>query len=157
MKEKISLLQELKSSQEFLNRATSELKEDDSNYSPTEGMYTTAQQLAHVAHTINWFLEGAFSSKGFDLNFQAQSDNVRKITSLMVARGLVNNAYAKLIAAFADRSEAEWAAPIVAGPIMGGEPRNSILFGILEHTAHHRGALGVYTRMRGRIPPMPYV
>jgi uncharacterized damage-inducible protein DinB len=40
---------------------------------------------------------------------------------------------------------------------MGGEPRISILFGILEHTAHHRGALSVYTRLCGKVPLMPYM
>jgi uncharacterized damage-inducible protein DinB len=26
----------------------------------------------------------------------------------------------------------------------------------VEHTAHHRGALTVYSRLLGKVPPMPY-
>jgi hypothetical protein len=39
-----------------------------SNVAPAEGMLTTAQQVAHVAHTIDWFFEGAFRAEGFDLD-----------------------------------------------------------------------------------------
>ncbi len=27
---------------------------------------TVAQQVAHTAHTLNWFVEGAFRPEGFD-------------------------------------------------------------------------------------------
>jgi uncharacterized damage-inducible protein DinB len=27
---------------------------------------------------------------------------------------------------------------------------------MVEHTAHHRGALTVYSRKLGKVPPMPY-
>jgi len=46
--------------------------------------------------------------------------------------------------------------PIAEGPIMGGEPRATIVAAIAEHTAHHRGSLAVYARMLGYAPPMPY-
>jgi uncharacterized damage-inducible protein DinB len=39
---------------------------------------------------------------------------------------------------------------------MGGMPRESIIGGIVDHTAHHRGALSVYARLVGREPAMPY-
>jgi uncharacterized damage-inducible protein DinB len=32
------------------------------------------------------------------------------------------------------------------------------IFGaITDHTAHHRGALTVYARLNGIVPPMPYM
>ena len=42
------------------------------------------------------------------------------------------------------------------GPIMGGLPRMAIFGAITDHTAHHRGALTVYARLQGVVPPMPY-
>jgi uncharacterized damage-inducible protein DinB len=42
-------------------------------------------------------------------------------------------------------------------PIMPGKPKRAVIGAIVEHTAHHRGALTVYTRLRGKVPPMPYV
>ena len=43
------LVQELKSSNEFLDRATSELEETDSDYKPAKDSLTTAQQMQHNA------------------------------------------------------------------------------------------------------------
>jgi uncharacterized damage-inducible protein DinB len=40
---------------------------------------------------------------------------------------------------------------------MGGLPKKSIFGGITDHTAHHRGALTVYARLKGIVPPMPYM
>jgi len=39
---------------------------------------------------------------------------------------------------------------------MGGRPLFEIIGAMVEHTAHHRGALAVYTRLLGKVPPMPY-
>jgi uncharacterized damage-inducible protein DinB len=39
---------------------------------------------------------------------------------------------------------------------MGGQPRHSIIGALIDHTAHHRGALTVYARLLSKVPPMPY-
>ncbi len=36
-------------------------------------------------------------------------------------------------------------------------PRFAIFSAITDHTAHHRGALTVYARLKGIVPPMPYM
>ncbi len=46
--------------------------------------------------------------------------------------------------------------PLPEGPVMGGAPRMAIISAIEEHTAHHRGALSVYSRLLGLGPPVPY-
>ena len=43
------------------------------------------------------------------------------------------------------------------GPVMGGQPRFTIFGAITDHTTHHRGALTVYSRLRGHVPAMPYM
>ena len=58
---------------------------------------------------------------------------------------------------WSSKSNAELTAPIAAGPIMGGAPRMAIISAITDHTAHHRGALTVYARVSGLVPPMPYM
>jgi uncharacterized damage-inducible protein DinB len=40
---------------------------------------------------------------------------------------------------------------------MGGQAMSGVVWGMIEHTAHHRGALTVYSRLLGKVPPMPYV
>jgi uncharacterized damage-inducible protein DinB len=39
---------------------------------------------------------------------------------------------------------------------MGGAPKRAVISGIVDHTAHHRGSLAVYARLRGKVPTMPY-
>jgi len=142
---------------EFFHRATSALTEDDSNYAPGEGMMTAAQQVAHVAQTIEWFLDGAMSPTGFDMNFDEHMKPVMATTSLAAARAWVDKAFAQLDIWLKETSEDELAAAIVPGPVMGGAPRYSIVFAAMDHTAHHRGTLSAYTRALGRVPPMPYM
>jgi uncharacterized damage-inducible protein DinB len=40
---------------------------------------------------------------------------------------------------------------------MGGAPRLSVIGAISDHTAHHRGALTVYSRLLGKVPKLPYM
>ena len=121
------------------------------------GVYTVAQQVAHAAQTIDWFVEGAFRPEGFDLDFESAESEVLAVTSLDSARAwfakAVENARQKLESTSADH----WEQPLPDGPIHGGQPRAVIFASITDHTAHHRGALTVYARLRGKTPPMPYM
>ena len=142
---------------DYFNRSTRELQEEHSNFAPAEGMFTAAGQVAHAAQTIEWFLAGAFSPAGFDMDFERMDQEVRGCRSLAHAREWFNRAIDKAKAAAVSHSEAEWLEPLPPGPIMGGLPRELIIGAINDHTAHHRGALTVYTRLLGKVPPMPYM
>lgn len=151
------LISELKASREFFERSTRNLSEEDSAFSPAQGSMTVAQQVAHAASTIEWLLEGAFSATGFDLDFESHAKQVASVTSLKDARAWLDRAYAAAFEKLSVSSESDLSHPMAAGPIMGGEPRSGAFLGIVEHTAHHRGALTVYTRLLGKVPPMPYM
>jgi uncharacterized damage-inducible protein DinB len=142
---------------EYFNRSTRELKEENSSFTPAPGMFTAAALVAHTAQTIDWFFAGAFATAGFDLDFERMDREVRACTSLDAARVLFNAASDRAKAVAASHSAEEWAAPLPPGPIMGGLPRHAIVSALTDHTAHHRGALSVYTRLLGRVPPMPYM
>ena len=58
---------ELSAVHEYFNRSTRNLTETHSKVTPAPGMMTVAQQVAHAAHKIDWFMEGAFRPEGFDL------------------------------------------------------------------------------------------
>jgi uncharacterized damage-inducible protein DinB len=148
---------ELQSAREFFNRSTRGLTEAHSNFAPAEGMMTAAQQVAHVAHTIDWFVEGAFRPEGFDQNWEAHAKVVGGYASLEQARAWFERAVASAIAKAESLSDAELLEALPAGPIMGGAPRMAIFGAITDHTAHHRGALTVYARLNGIVPPMPYM
>ncbi|MBI4893210.1 MAG: DinB family protein [Acidobacteria bacterium] len=142
---------------EFFDRSTRALTEEDSNFTPAEGMFTAAQQVAHVAQTVEWFVDGAFAPDGFPMDWEGMDKQIRAVNSLAEARAWVDRAFAHANAVIDQKSEQEWAAPLPAGPIMGGLPRSYIFGSLNDHTAHHRGALSVYTRLRGKVPPMPYM
>lgn len=150
-------LVELNAAHEFFTRSTRNLVEAQSTFAPVPGMMTTAQQVAHAAQTIDWFVEGAFRPEGFSQDWEAQGKVVATYTSLAAARGWFEKAIANAKAVIGSKSDADLMAPLPAGPIMGGAPRMAIIGSITDHTAHHRGALTVYARLNGVVPPMPYM
>ena len=130
---------ELNSAQEFFNRSTRNLTEEHSTVTPAPGMMTAAQQMAHAAHTVDWFLEGAFRPEGFDTNFEAHAAAVNACTSLSAARAWFEKAMAAAKEVIGTKSDADLMMPLPSGPIMGGAPRMAIFSAITDHTAHHRG------------------
>jgi len=154
---KEGLFGQLAAMKEYFDRSTRVLEEADSAFAPKEGMFTAAQLVAHVAQTVEWFVRGAFAKGGFDMDFERADKEIRAVTSLKAARAWLERGDAAAKAALKAHSEEEWAALLPAGPIMGGQPRFVIFGAMTDHTAHHRGALSVYTRLLGKVPPMPYM
>jgi uncharacterized damage-inducible protein DinB len=152
----MAIAEQLKSTKEFFDRSTRPLAEEDSNFKAFPEAFTVAQQVAHTAQTIDWFFEGAFRPEGFDMDFEKAAQETMAITSLAAARKMLDEAFAKAIGAAESKSAEEWAAHLPPNPIFGEVPRFVIIGGLVDHTAHHRGALTVYTRLLGKIPPMPY-
>lgn len=148
---------ELNSAQEFFNRSTRNLQESQSMFTPASGMMTAAAQIAHAAHTVDWFMEGAFSSSGFSLDFDEHARLVNGYTSIAAARAWFDKAMASAKTLLAGKSDGDLMAELPPGPIMGGAPRMAVVSAIVDHTAHHRGALTVYARLNGVVPPMPYM
>jgi len=147
---------QLVASQHFFQCSTRVLDEADSGFRPREGMMTVAQQVAHTAQTLDWFIEGESRPEGFDLDFEKHAQALEAVTSLAAARRTLEAAYANAIAFLRSRSPEELAQPLPPGPVMGGQPISDIVWSMVEHTAHHRGALTVYSRLLGKVPPMPY-
>ena len=147
---------QLLASKDFFERSTRVLDEADSGFRPQEGMMTVAQQVMHTAQTLDWFVEGAARPEGFDLDFEKLGKALEAATSLTVARQTLKEAYDNTIHFIRSRSAEDLAAPLPPGPVMGGQPIGDIVWAMVEHTAHHRGALTVYSRLLGKVPLMPY-
>ncbi len=147
---------QLLASQEFFERSSRVLDEADSGFRPQEGMMTVAQLIAHTAQTLDWFIEGASRPEGFDLDFEKLAKALEAVTSVAAARQMLQTAYANAIDFLRSRSPEDLSQPLPPGPVMGGQPINDIVWAMVEHTAHHRGALTVYSRLLGKVPPMPY-
>jgi len=147
---------QLLASQDFFLRSTRVLDEADSGFRPKDGMFTAAQQVAHVAMTLDWFIQGVSRPEGFDLDFEKDSKKLMAVTSLATARIMLEAAFTSSVAFLRASTGEQLARPLPPGPVMGGQPINSIVWAMVEHTAHHRGALSVYSRLLGKVPPMPY-
>ena len=153
MKERLTA--ELNATIEFFNRSTGSLSEEDSSFAPVDGIFNAAQQVAHAAQTIDWCIEGAFAPGGFDMDFEGHERKVRGVTSLADAQAWLAKSVESVQKAIGSRTDEEWMQPLPDGPVMGGQPRAAIFGAITDHTAHHRGALTIYARLRGKTPPMP--
>jgi len=152
-----SLVRELKMSKEFFDRSTRALDESDSHFSPEEDMMTVARQVAHVAHTVEWFVDGATKPEGFDLDFAKHATDIAGVKSLKAAREWFDRAHKRVLDTIGGMDDSQLQSPLPAGPVMGGAPRMAIVGAIADHNAHHRGCLAVYTRLLGKVPPMPYM
>lgn len=152
---KEGLIEQLKTQEKFFLNTISCLTEEDSNFKPDEDMYTVAQHVGHAAETVEWFLEGAFGDKGFDMNFDNYEERMKKYRSFDDCVNYFKEATAKGIEKLNGIPDAELTAPITA-KIMTGAPKMVVVGAIADHTAHHRGALSVYARLLGKKPQMPY-
>jgi hypothetical protein len=81
-------------SKDFSDRSTGVLEEADSNFRPKESMMTVAQQIAHTAQTLDWFVEGVSRPEGFDLDFEKHSKALQAVSSLAAARKMLDAACA---------------------------------------------------------------
>src|ERR1051326_9388937 len=90
-----TIANQLLASQEFFDRSTRVLEETDSGFRPQESMMTVAQQVAHTAQTLDWFIEGASRPEGFDLDFEKLSKALNAVNSLSAARQMLASAYSR--------------------------------------------------------------
>lgn len=153
---KPELLIEASAAHTFFRRSIGALTEADSTFSPVEGLYTVAAHVAHVAQTVEWFLDGAFSGAGFDMNFEEHIKEAQSYRSLEKALERLDAAFDRLKKEIESRSQAEWDTPFAEGQLLQG-PKWNLIGAVTDHTAHHRGALSVYARLLGKVPPMPYM
>jgi uncharacterized damage-inducible protein DinB len=152
---KEGLITELKAAQKFFSKSTECFEESDSDFSPNPELYSVAAHLQHVADTIEWFIEGGFG-KGWDMDFEQHISESKSQKSLAASRKNLEAAFKHAQEVILNTSEKELMEPIPDKNIMDGAPRLTIVGAIAEHTAHHRGALTVYARLLGKVPPMPY-
>ncbi|MEK7483109.1 MAG: DinB family protein [Planctomycetota bacterium] len=149
-------LQQLKTTEHFLQNTLSCFAEKDSKFAPEEEMFTVAQHVAHVARVVDWFMAGMFDPKGFDMDFEKQTQETKKTKLLKIAKAQLAKSMENARNVLSEKTEKDLSKPLPEGPIMGNEPRYSIIGAIADHTAHHRGSLAVYARLLGKVPKMPY-
>jgi uncharacterized damage-inducible protein DinB len=146
---------ELQNTLKFFKTTISVFEEADSGYAAQPDMFTVAGHVAHTAATVDWFVDGAFG-EGWDMDFEAHIAQTNAVTRLSDAKELLEKAFARVVEVFGAASDDDLCASIPDKQIMEGAPRCAIASALTDHTAHHRGALSVYARLLGKVPPMPY-
>ena len=149
------LVKELESTLKFFNTTLSIFEPADAGFAPRPELYTVAGHVAHVADSVDWFIEGRFG-EGWNMEFEALIAKARAVDSLDEAKAWLDRAFANAVVVVGAASDKELFEPIPDTGIMGGAPRSAVVSGIVDHTAHHRGSLAVYARLIGKVSPMPY-
>ncbi len=149
------LVKELESTRKFFKTTLSVFVPADEGFAPNPELYSVAGHVAHVADSIDWFIEGAFGD-GWDLEIDASIAKAKAVTSLEAAIEWMERAFANAISVVGGASDQVLFESIPDKKIMEGAPRLAVVSGIVDHTAHHRGSLAVYARLIGKEPPMPY-
>ena len=90
------------------------------------------------------------------MDFEGLIAAARAVETLAEAVAWLDRTFDQAIATFKAASDEDLAAPIPDKGIMPGASRTAILVPIVDHTAHHRGALTVYARLLGKVPKMMY-
>lgn len=131
-------------------------EEQDAGFKPKEEMFGVAYVIAHAGESITWLIEGAFRPEGFNLDFEGHHKRVAEKKTIADAVEHFEDCLAAAIVMLEGRSDDDLRASMPEGPVMGGLPRLAIIEAVSDHTASHRGTLGVYARLLGKKPPMPY-
>ena len=136
------LVFQLQGTRKFFLNTTSVLTADDASFAPSDELFTVAGHVAHVADSVDWFLEGAFG-EGWDMDFEAMTARAKAVTSWDEAFAWFHRSFDEAERIIGGASDADLMAPIPAKEIMDSAPRMSVVSGIVDHTAHHRGSLAV--------------
>ena len=155
MSQASELVTQLETSLKYMKSTISIFDEADAAFAPRPELYTVAGHIAHAADSVEWFVEGAFG-EGWNMDFEGLIAAARAVETLEAANAWLDRAFAHAIEVFRAASDEDLAATIPDERIMKGAPRRAVVAPIVDHTAHHRGALTVYARLLGKVPPMPY-
>lgn len=147
----------LKSQLQFFQNVTSILTEEDSGFRPTPEMRTIAQMICHTWRTIKWFSDAVFTDNGFSMDFEGDERETQKATSVKQELASLKAEFERSIELWGGLPDEELMTLLPDNPIIGPVPKVTIVSSCIDHTAHHRGALSVYIRLLGKVPPMPYM
>ena len=150
------LIAQLQAAHKFFATTTRCLEEADSAFAPDEHSYSVASHVFHAAQSIDWFIDGMFSETGFDMDFEKHIAEARACTSFEAAMSHFDRSVAAAAAILASKTDAELMSLLPEDSILGPAPRLAVIGALVDHTAHHRGALSVYARLIGKQPAMPY-
>ncbi len=123
-------------------KAAEKMPEDQYNYKPVDAVETFGQRVAHIANQMGTCsaLNGA----------RKPSSAAGKTAKADLVAGLAES-FAECDKAFDALTDANAMESVSAG--RGMQPRINVLYGIVVHANEVYGAMGVYMRIKGLVPP----
>jgi uncharacterized damage-inducible protein DinB len=152
---KAEALAEINETEKFFDRTLRCFDEADSLFRAAPACYSVAAHVDHAADAIDWFREGCLHDR-WNLDFETAIATSHAATSLEAARVELALAFSRLREEVAGTSLQRLTEVLPDNPILPGKPRLHLVSAIVDHSAHHRGALAVYARLLGKEPLMPY-
>jgi hypothetical protein len=123
-------------------KAAEKMPEENYNFKPAEAVETFGQRVAHIANQMGTCsaLNGA----------RKPSSAAGKTTKADLVAGL-SESFAECDKAFDALTDANAMESVSQG--RGMAPRINVLYGIVVHANEVYGAMGVYMRVKGLVPP----
>jgi len=123
-------------------KAAEKMPEENYNFKPAEGIETFGQRVAHIANQM-----GTCSA----INGARKPSSAQGKTSKADLVAALKESFDECDKAFAALTDANATEAIAAG--RGQQPRVNVLYGIVVHANEVYGAMGVYMRAKGLVPP----
>ncbi len=123
-------------------KAAEKMPEEQYNFKPADGVETFGQRVAHIANQM-----GTCSA----LNGARKPSSAVGKTAKADLVAALKESFDECDKAFAVLTDANALENIAAG--RGQQPRVNVLYGIVVHANEVYGAMGVYMRVKGLVPP----
>lgn len=145
---KDGLHNKLQSAEDHLFKVLNLASDSDGDFVPAEGMLSLSHQVAYIAQSNEWFLEGMFGR--FSEEFDSMDQKVSEVSCLKSALAWLKDSFASFHGRLADCEDELLRERLPPGPIMGGVPRYIVVGALADNCAHHRGAVATYLKILGK-------
>lgn len=123
-------------------KAAEKMPEENYNFKPADGVETFGQRVAHIANQM---------STCSALNGQRKPSSAAGKTSKADLVAALSESFAECDKAFDALTDSNAMESVSGG--RGMQPRINALYGIVVHANEVYGAMGVYMRIKGLVPP----
>jgi hypothetical protein len=123
-------------------KAAEKMPEENYNFKPADGVETFGQRVAHIANQM------ATCSA---INGQRKPSSAAGKTSKADLVAALSESFTECDKSFDALTDANAMEPVAAG--RGMQPRINALYGVVVHANEVYGAMGVYMRVKGLVPP----
>jgi hypothetical protein len=124
-------------------KAAEKMPEENYSYKPVDAVETFGQRVAHIANPQ--------MSTCSTINGQRKTSSAAGKTSKADLVAAIKESFDECDKTFDALTDANAMEPVAAG--RGQQPRINALYGIVVHANEVYGAMGVYMRIKGLVPP----